>query len=230
MIKKICFLVVACCFLLYVQPGYADNCSGLQDCYQQSKSAALVAALIALGLSLMLDFSPIGYAKGLLEAVVGRDILTGEKLAWWQRALNTVPGGKGVGTAAKAAKAIDKASDIAKATDKASDIAKTVDKGTDIAKRVDNPFKSGTTPKASEIARWAQDRGWKKTQTPNGPVKYIDDNGVERVTIKRGSSRTPGSENPHVALRDSTGQRIDASGNPVTRKSPGNHTPIDYDL
>jgi hypothetical protein len=61
-------------------------------------------------------------------------------------------------------------------------------------------------------------------------VKYLDDNGVNRMTIKSGSSRTPGSENPHVELRDATGQRVDVAGNPVTRKSPGNHTPIVWDI
>jgi hypothetical protein len=55
--------------------------------------------------------------------------------------------------------------------------------------------------KASDIVRWAESRGWKFGQTENGPIKYFDENGVPRVTIKRGSARTPGSENPHVELR-----------------------------
>ena len=93
-----------------------------------------------------------------------------------------------------------------------------------------NPFEGGDTPKASDVARWAEDQGWSRTQTPTGPVKYMDENGVPRVTIKRGSPRTPGSEDPHVELRDATGQRVDPSGNPVTRRSPANHTPIDWDL
>ena len=49
------------------------------------------------------------------------------------------------------------------------------------------------------------------------------------MTIKKGSSRAPDSDQPHVELRDPTGQRVDPDGNPVTRKSPDNHTPIDYD-
>jgi hypothetical protein len=88
---------------------------------------------------------------------------------------------------------------------------------------------NGRTPKASELEEYATSQGWTKTQTPGGPPKYVDENGIVRMTIKEGSPRTPGSEMPHVELRDGTGQRIDPNGNPVTRRSPGNHTPIVWD-
>ncbi|MDT5044325.1 MAG: hypothetical protein QOG75_178 [Mycobacterium sp.] len=88
---------------------------------------------------------------------------------------------------------------------------------------------NGRTPKASELEEYANSQGWTKTQTPGGPPKYVDENGIVRMTIKEGSPRTPGSEVPHVELRDATGQRIDPNGNPVTRRSPGNHTPIVWD-
>ena len=68
------------------------------------------------------------------------------------------------------------------------------------------------------------------SQTDGGPLKYVDENGIPRVTIKQGSSRAPGSSDQHVEFKDATGQRTDAFGNPVTRKSPDNHTPIDFDL
>lgn len=61
-------------------------------------------------------------------------------------------------------------------------------------------------------------------------MKYVDKNGVNRLTIKQGSYRAPSSGNPHVELRNASGQRIDPTGNPVTRRSPGNHTPINFDL
>lgn len=99
-----------------------------------------------------------------------------------------------------------------------------------VTKSVDDIFKAGRTPKASELKKYADGQGWKPTQTEDGPLKYVDENGIPRVTIKQGSSRAPGSGNSHVELKDATGQRIDPAGNPVTRKSPGNHTPIDYDL
>ncbi|HET6424384.1 hypothetical protein [Nocardia aurea] len=89
---------------------------------------------------------------------------------------------------------------------------------------------SGRTPKASELEDFAKSQGWVRSQTENGPVKYTDSNGVVRITLKSGSGRAPGSASPHVEIRDGAGQRTDPDGNPVTRKSPGNHTPIDWDL
>jgi hypothetical protein len=88
----------------------------------------------------------------------------------------------------------------------------------------------GGKGKASDIVRWAEGQGWTRTRSPGGPIKYVDQNGIVRATIKQGSPRTPGSEIPHVELRAATGQRIDPYGNPVTKPSPGNHTPIEWDL
>jgi PPE-repeat protein len=62
----------------------------------------------------------------------------------------------------------------------------------------------GRTPKASELEEYALSQGWTKTQTPGGPPKYVVENGIVRMTIKEGSPRTPGSETPHVELRDAT--------------------------
>lgn len=90
-------------------------------------------------------------------------------------------------------------------------------------------FENGP-PKGSDLEKYAQDQGWARSQTPNGPVKYTDENGVVRMTIKQGSPRAPDSENPHVELRNEDGTRVDPYGNPVTRKSPANHTPIIWDL
>ncbi|WAL67706.1 hypothetical protein ORV05_07990 [Amycolatopsis cynarae] len=96
------------------------------------------------------------------------------------------------------------------------------------ARGLSDMFKNGP-PKASDLERYAQEQGWTRTQTPNGPAKYVDDNGVVRMTVKQGSPRAPGSGDPHVELRNEYGQRIDPDGNPVTRKSAGNHTPIEWD-
>jgi hypothetical protein len=90
-------------------------------------------------------------------------------------------------------------------------------------------FSGGARPRASELDEWAKAQGWSRTQTDNGPPKYVDENGVTRLTIKEGSPRAPGSGQPHVEIRDEQGQRTDPFGNPVSRKSPGNHTPIDWD-
>jgi len=50
------------------------------------------------------------------------------------------------------------------------------------------------------------------------------------MTLKHGSSRTPGSELPHVEMRNAADYRIDVYGTSVTRKSLGNHTPIVWDF
>ena len=94
---------------------------------------------------------------------------------------------------------------------------------------LDELFRAGRTPKASELEDYATSQGWTKTETPTGPAKYVDENGVARMTIKHGSPRTPGSEAPHVELREANGQRIDPFGNPVTQRSDGNHTPVEWD-
>ena len=86
------------------------------------------------------------------------------------------------------------------------------------------------TIKASDLQDYARKQGWHREQTEGGPEIWKDENNVKRLTIKRGSSRTPGSNNPHVEIRNAQGERIDIDGNLVARKSPKNHTPIEYDL
>lgn len=86
-------------------------------------------------------------------------------------------------------------------------------------------------PKASDFIIWAEaQKGWQPTQTPNGPLKYVDKNGITRLTLKQGSQRTPGSHHPHVELRNAKNQRIDPQGNLVSRRSIANHTPINWDI
>ena len=93
-------------------------------------------------------------------------------------------------------------------------------------KQVGNSINTDGTTTATEIIQKSEDVGFTQSQSGNGPLKMVDENGVPRVTIKSGSSRTPGSEGPHVELRDSNGQRVNPQGEPVTRRSPENHTPI----
>jgi hypothetical protein len=89
---------------------------------------------------------------------------------------------------------------------------------------------SGGRATASQLDEFGRSQGWIRSQTATGPIKYTDANGVVRVTIKKGSPRAPGSGSPHVEMRNAEGVRIDPYGNPVTRTSPGNHTPIEWDL
>ena len=132
-------------------------------------------------------------------------------------------GNKGLGRATK----IGKGPEL---PDRAADGGK-VDRAPDMpgSSNLGDLFKDGGKPKASELETYALEQGWSKQQSPTGPPKYVDDNGTVRMTIKEGSERTPGSENPHVELRNADGVRIDPDGNPVSRRSPGNHTPIEWD-
>ncbi len=61
--------------------------------------------------SMALDFLPIvGNAKGIIEAISGQDLITGEKLQGWERALAVLgPAGKGVRNGVKIIKMTDKA-------------------------------------------------------------------------------------------------------------------------
>jgi hypothetical protein len=96
--------------------------------------------------------------------------------------------------------------------------------------KLEGIFDDGGAPPASELEDYAKGQGWERRQTETGPPTYVDENGVRRIVLKEGSPRTPGSETPHVELRDASGQRIDPQGNPVSKRSPGNHTPISWDL
>jgi hypothetical protein len=81
--------------LLSPEMAFADNCGSFQDCFSTQRAA--VAATVGLGvfatlLSLGLDFIPVvGTVKGGIEAITGKDLITGEKLEPWERMLGIVP-------------------------------------------------------------------------------------------------------------------------------------------
>ena len=62
-----------------------------------------VWAAIKMATSVALDFTPfIGNAKGIVEALVGRDLITDAELNWYERLLSAlVPIGKGINKGAK---------------------------------------------------------------------------------------------------------------------------------
>ena len=91
-------------------------------------------------------------------------------------------------------------------------------------------FANGRVPTARELERWAEDQGWTAVKKEGSPPTYVDENGVKRMVIKLGSARTPGSETPHVALRNADGVRVDPYGNEVSRRSTGNHNDIIWDF
>lgn len=88
------WLVFSVLHLLLAPAAAADNCSVFTDCFGVANSAVEAAfglSLLAV-ISLVLDFVPVaGTGKGLVEAATGRDLLTGEELAAWERALGVLP-------------------------------------------------------------------------------------------------------------------------------------------
>ena len=81
--------------VLLPTPALADNCSGLSDCYGVLRAA--LAAMVGIGILVGLvgfGWGAVGFAitaAGVVEAVTGRSLLTGEKLATWERALGLLP-------------------------------------------------------------------------------------------------------------------------------------------
>jgi filamentous hemagglutinin len=52
------------------------------------------------------------------------------------------------------------------------------------AKSIDKIFETGRTSKTSELKEYAEAQGWKPSQTDGVPLKYVDENGIPRVSIK----------------------------------------------
>ncbi len=117
-------------------PALADNCGTPSDCFGQAGSFNL-AALGLLGLagaSMLLDFVPgVGTAKGVVEAIIGRDLLTGQKLSWWERGLGVVPVVGGLAAVAG----------IARASRRVADVADTAGDATRTAGRLDDAADTG---------------------------------------------------------------------------------------
>jgi len=73
----------------------------------------------------------------------------------------------------RAATALEESSTELNATDKPQSPAK-------IGRSLSETF-SRTTPNASDLRSYAEDQGWKASQTATGPLKYTDENGVVRM-------------------------------------------------
>lgn len=81
--------------VLTAGPAQADNCSNYSDCYGAGEAANdAVFGLILLGASLLIDLSPLGRVRGVIEAGLGKDILTGQQLSTAERLIGLVPGGR----------------------------------------------------------------------------------------------------------------------------------------
>lgn len=165
-------LITIAAWLLLPDPVFADNCGSLSDCYNTLRAA--LAATVGVGLfaallSLGLDFIPgVGTVKGIVEAFTGRDLITGQELAWWERVLGVVPlGGALVGGAVGLSRAArhagdvaDATSDLARAADGVSDAARTTDRVGEAADAAGDVSRTGrAADEASDAARAGERTG-----------------------------------------------------------------------
>jgi filamentous hemagglutinin len=75
--------------------------------------------------------------------------------------------------------------------------------------RIIQAISTNINPQASDFKVWAElEQGWHRKETSNGPLKYIDKNGVARLTLKQGTQRVPGSNDPHVEFKNANNIRI----------------------
>ncbi|UVI29380.1 pre-toxin TG domain-containing protein [Paenibacillus spongiae] len=210
-------------FLFFVFPdvALADNCGSLSDCFNTQRAA--VAATVGLGifatlLSIGLNFVPVvGQVKGVIEAITGKDLITGEKLETWERAMNLVPFGA-IGKVGRIGNILDTGRDLGKGLRHTDEVEELVHAGR--AGRAEVP--SGGSRGAADVdagsgPRRSRDADGESTPTPEagsgGAAKPPKDGGG------RGSSsgRDGGDPNqPH----DGEGGKPDGGSN-KSEKSGG---------
>ncbi|MGG0824579.1 pre-toxin TG domain-containing protein [Paenibacillus turicensis] len=175
--------------------------------------------------SIVLDFTPIvSNIKAVVEALTGRDLITGAELTWYERALGLLgPLGKGLNKGAKILKATDEVvSGINKFTKATHVVAETVDNGKGIVEAITGvdmitgerlqPWQralaaAGVTVSVG-VNKWANQKNNKFMQAAN---EVTDDS--KRITkSQNGSQGDMGS-----------GNKKDAGGN-STHQQDGSHT------
>lgn len=83
--------------LVGAEPALADNCQTPSDCFSTADAAseALLGILFLEALSFVLSMIPfVGWAKGVVEAGSGEDLITGRKLSDAERYAGAIPWGK----------------------------------------------------------------------------------------------------------------------------------------
>src|SRR5262245_1851771 len=88
-------LVMVAALLLQSHAAFATDCQEITDCLAndvRGSIAALAGVALLIGLIVAPEiFGPIVIAKGIAEAITGRDLLTGQQLDWTDRALGVLP-------------------------------------------------------------------------------------------------------------------------------------------
>ncbi|MGE6666074.1 RHS repeat-associated core domain-containing protein [Paenibacillus xylanexedens] len=203
-----------------------------------------LASFLTFALGTVLDFLPVvGNVKGIIEAITGRDLLTGEKLAWYERGLSVLgPLGKGANKAASLFKYADEALELTgktvKHADDAADAAKTVGRNADEAidavptstNKAGVPGNStreagediaGATPKstkAGETPAGSRDTG-DAPMTSNKPTGKADDAPSDAGSTRHDTGLTDAEK---AAAAAGTGSAAAAS---MIKKTPGGNAP-----
>lgn len=87
--------VVVVAIVLHPEVAWATDCQEITDCLAndvRGSMAALAGVALLIGLIAAPEiFGPIVLAKGITEAITGKDLLTGQQLDWTDRALGVLP-------------------------------------------------------------------------------------------------------------------------------------------
>ena len=129
-------LVAAAMWLLFPEAAYAHDCSFPGDCFGSERAG--LAALFGIILSIGLSALPIvGTGKDLWEAITGRDVVTGERLSAWERAINVVAAPLGL---IPGLGAVDEAAALPRLGRAVDGVVGASDEAAQVAGRIDDPF------------------------------------------------------------------------------------------
>ncbi|MFI2857647.1 HNH/ENDO VII family nuclease [Paenibacillus sp. JSM ZJ436] len=144
-------------FLNKKSEGFAEA-----DGQETGFSAGKLLKWAAVVLGTTLDFVPVvGNVKGIVDAAVGYDVFTKEKLTNVERVLSMLgPAGKTVKKGSQLIGMIDDAASVSKQGERASDAARAVDRAGDSAKAADNAGNAAkTADQAGDAAKAADQAG-----------------------------------------------------------------------
>lgn len=216
----------------------AHHCGDFSDCFSTLRtaiSATVGVSMLAILVSTGLDFVPvIGQIKGVIEAITGKDIITGEELKTHERLLGIVgPAGRVFGLAAavsRRAGAIEDISSLSRvtsrlpstpgsATRQTSDTARraldgstvyVVDESMHAADMAAGVLRGGSyvkNPTARRLADLITESGRIGSKQMSGRFMYVVDQNGDIIIGTRGGQRMP-----HPTLIGGENPQVRAAG------------------
>jgi RHS repeat-associated protein len=183
--------------------------SGKRSLWDRYGSTAL--QIVSAGV----DFIPIvSNIRGASEAIIGKDLITGEKLSVAERVLGAIPGGKQVKAGLK----------LFKLGDEALGAAANVNRATKIVS--DFPFKSLQGKSLNWIQK-QKPKNWTKEPADGNGWIWLDEKGTERMRYMRPSgenasnSKWAREENGYFRWSNEKGERLDVDGNMIPQPAKG---------